>query len=257
MAQAVREVMSADCQCVGENETVITAARKIKKLDVGSMPICGDDDRLKGMLTDRDIVVKVLAEDRDPASHDRRRPGRGQAGDRRRRRARSTRPCGRWLSTRCDASLSSTTIVWSGSWRTPMSPGTSTRSRWATSWSRSPRSGLVVLEEGLRLKGGRCQLEQRLGAGAAASVWLAQDTLLERPVAIKVLAEGLAADRAWLARFRREARVAAGLQHPNLVSVYDFNADVERPYLVMAYVLAAAPGPPRRRRETRRDAGGG
>jgi eukaryotic-like serine/threonine-protein kinase len=95
---------------------------------------------------------------------------------------------------------------------------------------------LVVLEEGVRLRAGRYELEQRLGAGAAASVWLARDTLLERPVAVKVLAEGLAEDRAWLARFRREARVAAGLQHPNLVSVYDFNADVERPYLVMAYM---------------------
>ena len=68
MAQAVREVMSADCQCVGENETVLDAAKKLKELNVGSMPICGEDDRLKGMLTDRDIVVKVLAEDRDPAS---------------------------------------------------------------------------------------------------------------------------------------------------------------------------------------------
>ena len=68
MAQAVREVMSADCQCVGENETVLDAAKKLKELNVGSMPICGEDDRLKGMLTDRDIVVKVLAQDRDPAS---------------------------------------------------------------------------------------------------------------------------------------------------------------------------------------------
>ena len=55
-------------------------------------------------------------------------------------------------------------------------------------------------------------------------------------MAVKVLAEGLAGDRAWLARFRREARVAAGLQHPNLVSIYDFSFDVERPYLVMAYM---------------------
>jgi eukaryotic-like serine/threonine-protein kinase len=95
---------------------------------------------------------------------------------------------------------------------------------------------LDVLEAGVRLRAGRYELEQRLGAGAAASVWLARDTLLERPVAVKVLAEGLVDDRAWLARFRREARVAAGLQHPNLVSIYDFNADVERPYLVMAYM---------------------
>jgi CBS-domain-containing membrane protein len=63
-----RDVMSPDCQCIGENETVLDAARKLKELDVGAMPICGEDDRLKGMLTDRDIVVKVLAEGKDPAS---------------------------------------------------------------------------------------------------------------------------------------------------------------------------------------------
>jgi CBS domain-containing protein len=63
-----REIMTADATCVGENDNLITAARMMKKLDVGSLPICGADDRLKGMLTDRDIVVKVLAEGRDPAS---------------------------------------------------------------------------------------------------------------------------------------------------------------------------------------------
>ena len=63
-----REIMTADATCVGENDDLITAARMMKKLDVGSLPICGADDRLKGMLTDRDIVVKVLAEGRDPAS---------------------------------------------------------------------------------------------------------------------------------------------------------------------------------------------
>jgi CBS domain-containing protein len=68
MAQTAREVMTPDCECIGENETVADAAKRLKELDVGSMPICGEDDRLKGMLTDRDIVVKVLAEGRDPAS---------------------------------------------------------------------------------------------------------------------------------------------------------------------------------------------
>ena len=68
MAKTVREVMSSDCECIGSNETVLDAAKKLKQLNVGSMPICGEDDRLKGMLTDRDIVVKVLAEGRDPAS---------------------------------------------------------------------------------------------------------------------------------------------------------------------------------------------
>jgi CBS domain-containing protein len=60
--------MSQNAECVNEDETVLHAAKKLKELDVGSMPICGNDDRLKGMLTDRDIVVKVLAEGRDPAS---------------------------------------------------------------------------------------------------------------------------------------------------------------------------------------------
>jgi CBS domain-containing protein len=63
-----REIMTPDVTCVGERETLTEAARKMARLGVGSMPICGEDDRLKGMLTDRDIVVKVLAEGRDPAS---------------------------------------------------------------------------------------------------------------------------------------------------------------------------------------------
>ena len=68
MAKSARDVMSSDCTCIGASESVLDAARKLKDLNVGSMPICGEDDRLKGMLTDRDIVVKVLAEGRDPAA---------------------------------------------------------------------------------------------------------------------------------------------------------------------------------------------
>ena len=68
MAKTAREVMSNDCTCVGENDTVLDAAKRLKELDVGALPICGEDNRLKGMLTDRDIVVKVLAEGKDPAS---------------------------------------------------------------------------------------------------------------------------------------------------------------------------------------------
>src|SRR5215210_4456701 len=63
-----RDIMSPDCTCVGEKESVLDAARKLAELDVGGMPICGEDDRLKGMLTDRDIVVKVLAQGKDPSS---------------------------------------------------------------------------------------------------------------------------------------------------------------------------------------------
>jgi CBS domain-containing protein len=62
-----REIMTADVTCVTEKETCIDAARKMAELGVGSLPICGDDNRLKGMLTDRDIVIKVLAQDRNPA----------------------------------------------------------------------------------------------------------------------------------------------------------------------------------------------
>lgn len=67
MSKTAREIMTGDAECIGENETVVTAAEKMARLDVGSLPICGEDDRLKGMLTDRDIVVKVLARGKDPA----------------------------------------------------------------------------------------------------------------------------------------------------------------------------------------------
>jgi|SRR4051794_29574599 CBS domain-containing protein len=63
-----RDVMSPNTTCVGENETLLDAARKLADLDVGALPICGEDDRLKGMLTDRDIVVKALAQGKDPSS---------------------------------------------------------------------------------------------------------------------------------------------------------------------------------------------
>ncbi|HEU4422979.1 MAG TPA: CBS domain-containing protein [Pilimelia sp.] len=63
-----RDIMTPDAMCVGEDENMLSAARKMAELDVGSLPICGNDDRLKGMLTDRDIVVKVLAQGGDPGS---------------------------------------------------------------------------------------------------------------------------------------------------------------------------------------------
>jgi CBS domain-containing protein len=68
MGKTAREVMTSDAQCVGENETVVDAAKKMAELDVGALPICGEDNRLKGMLTDRDIAVKVLAQGKDPSS---------------------------------------------------------------------------------------------------------------------------------------------------------------------------------------------
>ena len=68
MANTAREIMTGGVECVGENETVADAARKMAQLNVGALPICGEDDRLHGMVTDRDIVVKVIAEGKDPNS---------------------------------------------------------------------------------------------------------------------------------------------------------------------------------------------
>jgi CBS domain-containing protein len=67
-AKKARDIMTPECKCVGENDSVVDAAKQLADLDVGSMPICGEDNRLKGMLTDRDIVVKVIAQGKDPSS---------------------------------------------------------------------------------------------------------------------------------------------------------------------------------------------
>ncbi|WP_306999350.1 CBS domain-containing protein [Amycolatopsis thermophila] len=61
-----REIMTSDPECVRSSDTVLDAAKRMAELQVGAMPICGEDNRLKGMLTDRDIVVKVLAQGKDP-----------------------------------------------------------------------------------------------------------------------------------------------------------------------------------------------
>ena len=63
-----RDIMTADTECAAATDTLVDAARKMRDLDVGALPICGEDDRLKGVLTDRDIVVKCIAEGGDPSS---------------------------------------------------------------------------------------------------------------------------------------------------------------------------------------------
>ena len=84
----------------------------------------------------------------------------------------------------------------------------------------------------------RYVLEGRLGAGGMSTVFLATDTVLERNVAVKLLAEHLAEDEDFVARFRREALAAARLQHPNVVQVFDSGEDPEshRHFIVMEYV---------------------
>ncbi len=71
MSKTAREVMTGGAECIPENASVQDAARKLADLKVGCVPICGEDDRLKGMITDRDIVVKVIAAGQDPATSSR------------------------------------------------------------------------------------------------------------------------------------------------------------------------------------------
>ena len=83
---------------------------------------------------------------------------------------------------------------------------------------------------------GRYRVEDLLGHGGMASVYRAHDGELDRPVAIKILADNLASDPSFRERFLREARMAARLSHPNIVQVYDAGEDEGRPYIVMEYV---------------------
>lgn len=62
-----RQIMEAGAECIGAEESVQRAAEKMTERRVGALPICGTDDRIKGVLTDRDIVVKVLGQGKDPA----------------------------------------------------------------------------------------------------------------------------------------------------------------------------------------------
>lgn len=88
----------------------------------------------------------------------------------------------------------------------------------------------------LKLGEGRYRLERLLGSGGMATVWLARDERLGRPVAVKVISDSLAVDEAYVVRFEREARVAASLSHENLVKVFDYDAGAERPLLITEYV---------------------
>ena len=89
---------------------------------------------------------------------------------------------------------------------------------------------------------GRYELDQIIGRGGMAEVWRARDRRLNRDVAVKRLRIDLASDPTFQARFRREAQSSAGLNHPNIVAVYDTgeekdtNSDVSVPYIVMELI---------------------
>ena len=61
-----RDIMNAGATCIGEDQTLMQAAGMMRDMNVGSLPICGNDKKLHGIITDRDIVVKCLAEGMDP-----------------------------------------------------------------------------------------------------------------------------------------------------------------------------------------------
>jgi protein kinase-like protein len=86
------------------------------------------------------------------------------------------------------------------------------------------------------LAGERYEIQERLGHGGMATVYRAHDTKLDREVAIKLLADNLAGDDEIRKRFSREARLAARLDHPNVVQVFDVGEDEERPFIVMEHV---------------------
>ncbi|HEX7059858.1 MAG TPA: protein kinase [Solirubrobacterales bacterium] len=83
---------------------------------------------------------------------------------------------------------------------------------------------------------GRYELGERLGSGGMSNVYRATDRILERTVAVKILAEHLSDDDRFVARFRREALAVAKLIHPNIVQVYDTGIDEGRHYIVMEFV---------------------
>ena len=84
--------------------------------------------------------------------------------------------------------------------------------------------------------GGRYAVIERVGVGGMAEVYRARDELLGREVAVKVLSERLSTDRSFVERFRREAQAAANLNHPNIVSLYDYGTDGPTNFIVMEYI---------------------
>jgi serine/threonine-protein kinase len=93
-----------------------------------------------------------------------------------------------------------------------------------------------MMEAGAGTLSGRYETTEKLGTGGMSNVYKATDRVLERTVAVKILAEHLHDDERFVARFRREALAVAKLIHPNIVQVYDTGVDDGRHYIVMEYV---------------------
>ena len=87
-----------------------------------------------------------------------------------------------------------------------------------------------------RILGERYVTEEKLGSGGMAEVYIAHDNLLDRQVAVKILHEAYRSDVEFIERFHREAKAAAKLTHPNIVSIFDVGVDNDDHYIVMEYV---------------------
>lgn len=87
-----------------------------------------------------------------------------------------------------------------------------------------------------RILGGRYVLEEKIGSGGMAEVYCAHDNSLDRPVAVKILHEAYRADLEFIEKFTGEAKAAARLAHPNIVSIFDVGVDGVDHYIVMEYV---------------------
>ena len=90
-----------------------------------------------------------------------------------------------------------------------------------------------------RVLSGRYELEEKIGSGGMAEVYKAHDRLLARPVAIKILHAEYRSDVEFIERFHREAKAAARLSHPNIVSIYDVGVAGNDHYIVMEYVQSS------------------
>ncbi len=101
---------------------------------------------------------------------------------------------------------------------------------------RPPEPGAGRPEPRPPIFGDRYQLVRHIARGGMAQVYLARDLMLDRPVALKVLFPELSVDRNFVERFRREARAAANLTNPNIVSIYDWGQGDRTYYIVMEYV---------------------
>src|SRR6266513_690904 len=96
------------------------------------------------------------------------------------------------------------------------------------------RLGQMIISAGTKL--GRYEIRSKIGAGGMGEVYLAQDTKLDRKVALKILPAEVAADRNRMERFVREAKAAAALNHPNIAHIYEIGEHDGTNFIAMEYI---------------------